>query len=229
MNITTFQEYKDNFNRELELVENKQNLIKNEIQEIEVFINNDSIVSNEYDYLRNQFIESRTDKNVFKLILPKNSKEDFNTAYKEFKINGSVDIFKFANELEDIFKERKLVYKQAEELAKYSDWLLTSFDNKSPKSKRINTSLNLEQKLLALQYLGLNLQGVDNTKASKILSAILGMGYDNIKKSHPQIYFNFIDNQVRTKDNFEKLLKLFENEQFEEIHNKISEDLDSLH
>jgi hypothetical protein len=228
MNITTFQEFKDNFNKELELAKNKQNFIKNELQEIENFVNNDSLVSNQYDFLRNQFLDSRNDKNIFKLILPKNSKEDFRTAFKEYKINGNVDVFKYPHELEELFPQRKLVYKQGEELAKYSDWLLTSFETKSPTSKRIKTSLNLEQKLLALQYLGMNLQGVDNTKASHILSSILGMGYDNIKKRHSQIYFNSKDNEVRTKDNFEKLIKLFENEQFEEIQIKIREDMESL-
>jgi ABC-type enterochelin transport system substrate-binding protein len=54
------------------------------------------------------------------------------------------------------------------------------------------------------------------------------MGYDNIIKIHPQIYFNSKDNEVRTKDNFEKLLKLFENEQFKDIHNNIREDMESL-
>jgi hypothetical protein len=228
MNIITLEEFKENFNKALELIENKQNLIKNEIQEIENFVNNDSRSSNEYDYLRNQFIKSRASKNIFKLILPKNSKEDFVIGYKEFKIIGKVEIFRYDHELEESFKDRKLIYKQAEELAKYSDWLSTNFENKSIKSKRIKTSLNLEQKLLALQYLGVKLNGVDNTKASYLISSILGMGYDNIIKIHPQIYFNSKDNEVRTKDNFEKLLKLFENEQFKDIHNNIREDMESL-
>lgn len=228
MNIITLEEFKENFNKSLELVEKKQNLIKNEIQEIESFVNNDSRTTNEYDYLRNQFIESRASKNIFKLILPKNSKEDFRIGYKEFKINGKVKVFRYGHEMEELFTERKLIYKQAEELAKYSDWLCTNFESKSLKSKRIPTSLNLDQKLLALQYLGVKLNKVDNTKASKIIASILGMGYDNILKKHPQVYFNSKENEVRTKDNFDKLLKLFENEQFKEIHDQISEDMNSL-
>lgn len=228
MNITTLEEFKENFNKSLELVENKQNLIKNEIQEIESFVNNDSRTTNEYDYLRNQFIESRASKNIFKIILPKNSKDDFRIGYKEVKINGKVKVFRYGHEMEESFTERKLIYKQAEELAKYSDWLSTNFESKTLKSRRIPTSLNLDQKLLALQYLGVKLNKVDNTKASKIIASILGMGYDNIIKRHPQVYFNSKENEVRTKDNFEKLLKLFENEQFKAIHDQISEDMNSL-
>ena len=228
MNIITLEEFKENFNKVLETIENKQNLINNEIQEIENFVNNDLRTTNTYDSLRNKFIEDRADKNIFRLRLPKNSKVDFQIAYKEYKTNKKVAVFRYSHEMEELFTERKLIYKQAEELAKYSDWLSTNFESKSLKSKRIPTSLNLDQKLLALQYLGVKLNKVDNTKASQIIASILGMGYDNISKRHPQVYFNSKDNEVRTKDNFEKLLKLFENEQFKEIHSQICEDMNSL-
>lgn len=228
MNLITLEEFKENFNKALELVENKQNLIKNEIQEIENFVNNNEISTNQYDYLRNKFIENRSDKNIFRLFLPKNSKGEFLDAYKEYKINGKVDDINYEYQFEELLSLRKFIDKQAIELAKYSDWLITNFENKTIKSKRIKTSLNLEQKLLALQYLGVRLNMVDNTKASYILSSILGMGYDNIIKIHPQVYFNSKGNNVRTNDNFEKLIKLFENEQFNDVSAKIIEDMDSL-
>jgi hypothetical protein len=226
MNFTTLEEFKDNFNKALELIENKQALIKNEIQEIEGFINNDSLTSNQYDYLRSQFIESRTEKNIFRIILPKNSKEDFLIAYKEFKINGKVSVSKYPHEMDELFTERKLVYKQAEELAKYSDWLTNLLNNKPELNEKKKPFLYLNQKLIALQYLGLDMRKFDDTKSARILHHIIGMDESNIKKALPHIYFNAPKNKVRTKENLERLLLLFENEQFAEIKREIEKDLD---
>ncbi|SFZ90260.1 hypothetical protein SAMN05428642_101832 [Flaviramulus basaltis] len=234
--IIFFEELQSDFLSRSNVIANKKLYIQDELKQIDTFFNHQNFnvtTNNLFDNINNSYKPKiETIKKVFSEV--KYGWDTFIKAYEHYYYNGKEikfipfekgsDITQLQN---DRFNERYEKYHiQGLEFGKYVLWL------KEPEIKQNGKSnpsyLSHKQKLLALQYLGLNLVGIDDTKAGFVLSKILDLDETNTRKYIPKIYHNSKDNDVRTKRNFEKLLKLFENEQFEDVSKKIEQDINSL-
>lgn len=110
-------------------------------------------------------------------------------------------------------------------LADYFNWLNTLEVEKIEK-KKVEDFLSHKQKVLALYYLGINNFLGNQTQFGIALSKILGLNDRNTWK-----YLSYVRgkaNIVKTEENLKKLLILFENEIFEEIREKIKDDLKTV-
>ncbi|MCB0486282.1 MAG: hypothetical protein KDC47_08805 [Flavobacteriaceae bacterium] len=152
---------------------------------------------------------------------------------REYEISHNIN--DYYSEYDDDDKEEKAnekykiclnTLKQAKEFALYYIWLeeLLKSDLTSI-SKPKTSDLTHKQKLLALNYLGLDLSKYDNTNSAKVLSKILELDYDNTRK-----YLSYISsgkNVVRTKSNLETVKKLFETSNLTDISSLIETDLEN--
>jgi hypothetical protein len=225
MNKTTIEEFKSNFNSKLNTIptSNKSNLIDNEIKKIEKYLE-----PKEYHKRNKMYRFSNLNlhsNHIFNLQINSRYKNDFINAFNKYLLGEKTEITKREQESKEYFEERKVVIYQAYEFAKYYNWLKSLLPSKFEEK---HSSLNQQEKMLALSYLGLDLRKYDDTKAGKVLSQIINMNYDNTRKYLPQVYFNAPGNEVRTKESFKNLIKLFDNEQFEEISKEIKKDLKDL-
>ncbi len=217
MNTITDNHFIEKFKTELTTTSNRTYLIENEIEQIKNFTSSRNI-----DFAQNAFISHNNN----------NTNSVFDLSYLGNK-NSLIDIFHhylmYGQVLSSDFQK---VYKEHLELsiqfAQYYIWLKDLKDKAEETRVKIKTGLNLEQRMLALYYLGLDLRKYDDTKTSKILSLILNYNQDNIRKNLSQLYYNSPKNKVRKTSNFEKIIKLFEDRQFDDIKNRIENDMNTL-
>ena len=196
---------------------NNEYLINREIIQIELYVNTPQNRGRNLISLHDEIIITNS---VFDL--SHYSKTDlFNEIFNEYIIYGSAKKTKSR-----IQKHNENLYQLAVYFAEYYLWLKELQSNPLRKPKK--SKLNHQQKMLALYYLGLDLRKFDDTKVGFVLSQILDLNEVNTRKFLPKLYFNSKGNDVRTEESFKKLSKLFENEQFEDISNKIKDDFNSL-
>lgn len=218
MKITTLKEFQDKFNSELNKVNDKQKLIEAELKDIDEYLNENVMIKADRKGLFSSRIRS---KQYFGLDIINVYRERFSKEVHDFNIYGKV---LGSDSLEkEVIKD---ISKQAIEFSKYIDWLrgLNREYNSKPQQKEYPLSLN--QRLLALHYLGLDLSKYENTNSAEILSQILGFGTENIRKSLS--YLSAGRNKVRTKGNFEALIKLFGSQGFDDVSDKIKKDSEKL-
>jgi hypothetical protein len=129
------------------------------------------------------------------------------------------------NETDEMYKIKIDCVQQGAELLKYYDWLNKVFD--TPPKEFKTKALTLNQKILALDYLGIDLSNQDNTKTAKLLSAILGMNEQNIRTCLTYINVGR-KNDVRTKANLQVLHELFKSQSLIDISATILIDIESL-
>jgi hypothetical protein len=164
---------------------------------------------------------------ILKLDVTDLSRARFNEAFKEYMITGSFAPVKQANDTEAMFEHQLEITKQAIELAEYYKWL-NEFNAMPSKKAKQTVSLNHEQKLLALYYLGLDTQKYDNTKCANILASIINLSIQNTREHLTYLYSDGIDNPVRNKKNLEKVLQQFESQGLTEIVDKIKLDIQNV-
>ncbi len=202
------------FKAKLETTKNKEYLIQNEINQIEAFtttIGESSMV----DVLG---VKSNITNSVFDLRFL-GSRTRFNKIFVEYLLGEKDEL----SENELTHPHLKLIYEQAKYFAEYYSWLK---ELKVPKSREKFSDLNNEQKLLALHYLFPNLSNYTQTQLSKVLSQILNIGSENIRRNLSALYKN--DSEIRTIENYEKLIELFENKTFETITNKLKKEINQM-
>ncbi|WMI66719.1 hypothetical protein RBH94_06030 [Aestuariibaculum sp. YM273] len=225
MNQEPKNHFIESFKSSLETIKNKEYLIDNEINQIQLFTSSEgssSIPWNPGDLNFNNETNS-----VFDL-MEMGGRSYFNSVFNEYLMHGEVQpIYEENEEGEMIPTDEDFLRHDRENailFADYYQWLkeLKNGKNKSHKPKL--SPLTHKQKILALHYLGLDLNKYDNVKTAKILSQILGVGEENTRK-----YLSYVSagkNSVRTKQNLDKIHQLFENVGVTEISNKIKSDLE---
>ena len=215
MNLTTLREFQKEFNSALEISIDKNYLIENELREINNFLNFSSAPNKKRKGLFKTPKANQT--SVFKLVIPNMLGSQFIDAYHSFLKIGDFEPPKFHQDTEESFKVKKEISKQAFEFSEYYKWLIVL--QTTPQKVHKKSSLTHKQKLLALHYLGLDTSKYDNTKIAKILSEILELSEDNTRQ-----YLSYLTarkNDVRTKNNLEKVSQLFENQGLDNISNTI--------
>lgn len=216
MNITTFDQFRDKFEKAILPIKNKDSFIDNEIREIESYLYSQEIGG---DPRKFNFSAQRNTRKVFEIEMHKNYLYLLTEAFQGFDIDGD-----YNNKQSD--ENSKTIIEQAKQFCEYYHWLKEL--KNTPSTSKKKPELYLNQKLLALHYLGVDLRDIEDTKSAKMLSYILGSDYENTRKALPQIYFNSPNNKVRTKDNLKKMLWLFDNEQFKKIKQTITSDIRNL-
>lgn len=229
MNKEPKNHFIENFKNKLETAKNRDYLIDNEIYQIQTFT---SAPEKEAIFIGDLNLANETNS-VFDL-MHLGSPVYFNTVFNEFLIDGKVSpILDFDGEADlshkddlpvvedDFFKDER------EEAIAFAEYFLWLKKLNSPEKNKANsnseTSLTIKQKILALHYLGLDFNANDKVKLAKVLSKILGVGEENTRK-----YLSYVSagkNQVRTKENLEKISHLFENSGITELSDKIKSEL----
>ncbi|WP_179337447.1 hypothetical protein [Winogradskyella ludwigii] len=206
------------FTIELEKTKNSIFLIENEIKQIETFTSSNDTPSmfsslaagmGRYDNSTNSVFDGST--------LP--SKSIFNKSFFEYNAFGKIDL---KSNLFNPEQYKKTVI----DFSEYYNWLKEL--QTTPKKKKVISSLSHKQKMLALHYLGLDVRQYADVKAGNVIAQILDLDSHNTRTNLPSVYFNSKDNKVRTKQNLERLLTLFEDNDFEEIKAQITTDLQSI-
>ena len=214
MNIITFDQFKEKFERAVIDVKNRESFIDNEIREIEKYLFSEKAHSNSTKVDLSQFRKSRR---VFEIEIQRGYLSFLAEAFQGFDIDGEFNDELNRDELE------KNIIEQARQLCKYYQWLK---DLKLSAKKPKKTGLTHKQKMLALHYLGLKLRLGDNKKLAFVLSQILELDEENTRK-----YLSYLasgKNEVRTKNNLTKINQLFKNQGFIDISNSIQSDLENL-
>ena len=148
---------------------------------------------------------------------------EFNSFFYNYVFDGKLD---FNSLPDDKFKKTtKAKMQKAMEFAVYYLWLREKLKNLTETKTTKKSDFNLSQKILALHYLGLDLTMYDKTKSSKILSEIFTQSYSNTKEHLTNLNSAKNEGIIKTYDNLNFLLKLFNNKQFKNIQDKIKEDL----
>lgn len=215
MNIITFEVLKKNFERALIDVKIKESFIDNEIREIENYLFSEKPKSEPGKIDFGQFRKTRR---VFEIDIHKGYLHFFAEAFQCFDIDGE-----FIDDINNNELSTKII-EQAKELCNYYQWLKQLKLSTKPTTKKAN--LTHKQKMLALHYLGLNLNLGDNTKLAYILSEILELNEDNTRQYLS--YLNSGKNEVRTKNNLSKINQLFKSQGFIDISTSIESDLEKL-
>lgn len=220
MKIKPQNHFIEAFVNKLEEVSNKDFLIKNEINQIELFTSREDNLFPIKSLSDGGAFSSQKTRSVFNLSYF-GAVNTLNAVFHEYVLHGTLDNIQIEKH-----HFNKSSFDTGVLFGEYYLWLKELESN--PLNKPKKSKLNHQQKLLALQYLGLDLRQFDDTKAGFVLSQILDLNEINTRKILPKIYFNSIGNDVRTKESFTKLLKLFENQQFDDISTRIKEDMNSL-
>jgi hypothetical protein len=206
MKNTTSNQFIEVFETVLETTENKTSLIQNEIKQIEAFTSSEALILKSSMMFT---IYDNATNSVFDLSLL-GSRKYFNKYFVEYRINNKTSA-------DDNISQ------QAVEFAEYYKWLN---ELKIPKSKQKFSDLNNEQKLLALHFLFPNISDYTNTQLAKVLSQILNIGSENVRRNLSDLYKK--DSEIRTIENFEKLIELFENKTFESITTKLKREINQM-
>ncbi|MEN3323747.1 hypothetical protein VP395_08410 [Mariniflexile soesokkakense] len=217
MNEKSINPFIIDFNKELEKVKNKEHLIQNEIIQIEVFTS----TTPQYSKMDRFGMCSNKTNSVFDLSYI-GDRDRFNKIYFEYLIYEKPEL----SEKEISYSLIKSWYEQAKYFAEYYTWLKELQKNKASKTESKKANLSHKQKMLALYYLGLDLNKYDNVKTAKILSQIIDQGEENTRK-----YLSYVSsgkNEVRTKNNLEKISQLFENVGITEVSTKINLEIEKI-
>lgn len=219
MKIIPLEELQERFNSVLSTITEKQSLINLELQEIVNYLNyTPPLKRHKMDFL----IEPETDA-IFILTFDLNQRKLLKRAFNGFNVYGEFELKESKSKFQRTIDIEKKVILQAFEFSKYFKWL-KELEFK-PNTTQNKSKLTLNQKVLALHYLGLDLRNYDKTKSSKVLSQIIGEDESNTRKSLSYINSAIKEEKVKNKQNLKKLIELFENEQFDTIKRNLKEDL----
>lgn len=221
MKIQLEEQFNIAFEKELEQIPEANHIkfINNEIKEIEKKLEPREYTS-KLDKRYKYGNLNLKPKHVFRIDIKYHYKNDFINAFQSFHLREVIE----ENENSDI----QLTILQACEFAKHYNWLIEYEEKLFQKPKQKESKLTLNQKVLALHYLGLDLKKYDRTKSSNILSQIIGENESNIRKSLNYINSATKEEKIKNEQNLKKLIELFENEQFDTIKNKIKGDLEKV-
>ncbi|PKB42702.1 MULTISPECIES: hypothetical protein [Cellulophaga] len=197
----------DAFKKRLLEVDNKEFLIENEISLIESYVNKPIAIN-----------EINSTKSVFDLSNLGSSKI-ISEVFNEYMLNGSIDNLEpYSDPFKANYVETGLLF------VKYYKWLREI--KKQPVNQPRKQKLTQKQKLLALHYLGVDFSKYDNSSLAKILSQVLDLGEENIRKNLS--YVSAGKNDVRTESNLDKVFQLYKSTGLDSISNSINKDLEKM-
>lgn len=222
MEIIKLQQLQSNFASSIENSLNKKFDIDTEINEVTEYINKIPAYSTFRNPPKTSF-ENKANK-VFDIKIPNLLRSLFSDAFKSYIKHGMYQLEKLHTDTNETYQIKEDIVKQAYGLVDYYKWLNSLLNEPQKVIKK--SSLSHKQKLLALHYLGLNTTKYDNTKIAKILSEILDLSEDNTRQFLS--YLTAGKNEVRTKNNLEKVNQLFNNQGFDEISNTIKSEIEKL-
>jgi hypothetical protein len=225
MSIITNLELQNKFNTATKNSLNRHTLITFEIREIEEHINN--IPANTRAFRKMTYTSTvNVSKKIFDFSGIYIDRKIFNESFYQYLNNGTqITIERLYNDNDERYRHKQNSADQAIEFFKYYQWLKTQL--LTPQKLEDKDSLPVKQKLLALHYLGLDTSANDNNKCAEILGTILGVGSENIRKSLSHLYAGK-NNNVRTKNNLEKVKQLFDSQGLTDISNRIKSDIENL-
>lgn len=210
-----FKKLKDDFEKVLDSSNNRSYLIQREISALEKFIFDEPRGEGtlKIHVFRNPSVFDPLEIGGFYRPLVQK-------IFEQFLFNGtdSIDL------LNGSYDEDTLAHTR--ELFRYHQYLNALLTEKAAKPQRKKPALSHKQKLLTLHYLGLDLSDLDNSKAAKILAAVLELSEDNTRQ-----YLSYISagkNNVRTQKNLQVVQKLFENHELPDISKKIEKDMEKV-
>lgn len=217
MNKTTLEELILKFNSELTKIpdSNKLIFIENEIKEIDSLLKSKRAIKDRMDpYGFTTPIPMR----VFDIHINPNYIQEFAKAFNDYYFYEKLvdlETIQTSNSKDIIF--------QAYELVKYYKWLKEQITDSSAKPHQKKSALTHSQKLLALYYLGIDMSNYyNNVQSAKILSLILDLDESNTKDY--LTYFEGKKAKVKNKKNIDKMVELFEHQDFKSILDKIKKE-----
>ena len=216
------------FENKIKEVQNTNYLIENEIEQIKLFTSSDG---NLKEFAGDLNFDNETNS-VFDLMHLEN-RVLFNDIYHQYLINGEYEsilgkpVEEGESHLLGIEEDDFLmsVIEEAVLFADYYNWLKSLESTPAKQSKK--TQLTQKEKLLALNYLNIDFgENESNKDRAKILSLILGLGEENIRKNLS--YVSAGKNDVRTHANLKSVSQLFESHGFTDISLTIKKELEEL-
>jgi hypothetical protein len=221
MKITTLSQLQSDFGTALENSINKKFTIENETKEVLNYINT---IPNANLFRKSikPTLENKASK-IFVIDIPSLLRNLFSEAFNNYMTTGNYELKRLHTDTDEMYQINKETVKQANVFSEYYKWL-NELQATPQKAEKKNT-LSHKEKMLALYYLGLDMRKFSNNKQSAIiLSKILGLDESNTKDY--LTYFEGNKGKVKTEANINKMLDLFENQDFKEIQKKIKEDLE---
>ena len=219
MNLTTLTELQNDFNSALEKTINKNFLIENELREINNYLDYSPTPKIKRTGLVH--LKKANQTQIFKLSISNMLRPLFTEAVHSILTTGKFQTIKSIIDTEESLNIKKQISKQAVEFSEYYRWL-KELDVKKVSLER---HIPLNQVLLALYYMGLNVER-NKSKTANVLSEILNKDKSNIRKSLS--YVQAGNNNVRTESNLIEVLHLFERNGYDEIVREVREDIDRL-
>ncbi|OXB09550.1 hypothetical protein B0A81_05300 [Flavobacterium plurextorum] len=224
MDIITSNELQEKFDLTIQNNSNRNLKIENEIKAVEEYVYNVPVLRNS---LRRQPIQTSINKTpqVFNLGNTYIDRNIFHDAFcKYLNSEEKTIVGQLYNEPKEVHYLKQRSANQAIELFIYYSWLKTLLTKKA----KPTITLNHQEKMLALVYLGMDTSKFDKNKTAKILSAILGLSEQNTREILGSLYINAVNNPVRTKKHFENLQNQFKNIGLSEIASNIEEEIKNL-
>jgi hypothetical protein len=224
MEIITATELQEKFDLTLQNNSHRNLKIENEIKAIEEYVYN---IPTPRSPLKRQPTETSINKTpqVFNLGNTYIDRNIFHDAFcKYLNSEGKTIVEQPYNESKEVHYLKQRTANQAIELFKYYTWLKVILTKKAKQA----ITLNHQEKMLALHFLGMNTSKLDDSKTAKILSVILGLSEQNTREILGALYIDAKENPVRNIKHFQNLHNQFKNIGLKEIAAEIEKEIPNL-
>lgn len=224
MEIIIATELQEKFNLTIQNNSHRNLKIENEIKAVEEYVYNIPVLRSPF---KKQPLKTSINKipQVFNLGNTYIDRNIFHDAFCKYLNSEETTIIEqYHNDSQEAHRLKQRSANQAIELFKY----YTSLKVLLSKKAKPAITLNHQEKMLALLYLGMDTSKLDNNKTARILSVILGLSEQNTREFLGALYCNAKNNSVRTKKHFENLHNQFKNIGLSEIASDIKEEIQNL-
>jgi hypothetical protein len=217
MEIIKLQQFQNDFNLIAEKSPTKPLVIKTVIKEIDDYVSFD-ITQTDKKSRKIGFYVKPKPLTIFNINIPSYLRDVFSEAFKSYLTYGNYNLEKFPNEENENFEKKLKTIEQAFEVFTYYKWLNELLT--APEKSNKKHSLSHKQIIIALHYLGFDMQQFNQIKTGLILGEILGL---DAKNTTDYIrHASLGKNNVRTPENLEKVKQLFEKHGLNEVSDKIN-------
>lgn len=224
MDIITATELQEKFDLTIQNNSHRTIKIENEIKAVEEYVYNIPTPRSTFRKQPTKISINKTPQ-VFDLGYTYIDRNIFNEAFcKYLNSEEKTIVEQLHNEPKEVHYLKQRSADQAIELFKYFTWLKVILTKKT----KPTITLNHQEKMLALHFLGMNTSKFNDTKIAKILSVILGLDEQNTREILGALYVNAPNNPVRNNKHFENLQKQFKNIGLNEIAEEINEKIKDL-
>ena len=222
----------DTFSETLKDVKNKEFLVDREIKQIEKFVSSEE-PNQDVDFEIAFMKESNSVFNLNEMGNP----IFFNDIFNQYLIHGEYESF-LGNDIGDeegvLFGgigEDEILMATVEEAVLFADYYTWLKELDSESIKHIvsgKSQLSLKESILVLHYLGLDFTNHTQTALSEVLSSLLGKSPSNTRTAIGLLLSAKNEKDIKTNDNLNKMLEVFDNKSFTGVKLKIKEDLEKF-